>query len=347
MSYPRIYNAAVDMVDRNVAEGRGDKTAFIDPQRDADLWRACRPLQPHGQPARHLRCSTRVPRCPAAAGYRRFSRRVLGRHQGRRRAGVPQYAADERAVRLHPRRQPRQGAIHLGAAASRSCSRSSASCRSSSTSSCAAAKPPPFALSFRSELHLQAKVTEPPTPAATRPRSGSTRRAPPACPRACATCTRAPWKRRAYAASTVSACARTISSSPPPSCSSPTASATPCRFPCRSAPRTVLVPDRPTPEAGVPHAQAASADLVLRRADALRGDAGLSAGHAREQLAAPAPVRLGRRGAARPRSARHSAPSSGSTFLTASAPPRCCTSTSATARSRLQIRHLRQAGAGL
>lgn len=32
MGYPRLYNAAVDMVDRNVAEGRGDKTAFIDPQ---------------------------------------------------------------------------------------------------------------------------------------------------------------------------------------------------------------------------------------------------------------------------------------------------------------------------
>ena len=32
MSYPRLYNAAVDMVDRNVAEGRGDKTVFIDPQ---------------------------------------------------------------------------------------------------------------------------------------------------------------------------------------------------------------------------------------------------------------------------------------------------------------------------
>ena len=31
MSYPRLYNAAVDMVDRNVAEGRGDKTVFIDP----------------------------------------------------------------------------------------------------------------------------------------------------------------------------------------------------------------------------------------------------------------------------------------------------------------------------
>jgi 4-hydroxybenzoate-CoA ligase len=31
MEYPRIYNAATDMVDRNVAEGRGAKVAFIDP----------------------------------------------------------------------------------------------------------------------------------------------------------------------------------------------------------------------------------------------------------------------------------------------------------------------------
>ena len=31
MSYPRIYNAASDMVDRNVAQGRAAKAAFIDP----------------------------------------------------------------------------------------------------------------------------------------------------------------------------------------------------------------------------------------------------------------------------------------------------------------------------
>ena len=31
MSYPRIYNAATDMVDRNVAQGRASKPAFIDP----------------------------------------------------------------------------------------------------------------------------------------------------------------------------------------------------------------------------------------------------------------------------------------------------------------------------
>src|ERR1035441_6441393 len=34
MTSLRNYNAAVDFVDRNVAEGRGDKTAFIDPSRN-------------------------------------------------------------------------------------------------------------------------------------------------------------------------------------------------------------------------------------------------------------------------------------------------------------------------
>src|SRR5664280_1306337 len=34
MNSLREYNAAVDFVDRNVAEGRGDKTAFIDPSRN-------------------------------------------------------------------------------------------------------------------------------------------------------------------------------------------------------------------------------------------------------------------------------------------------------------------------
>ena len=32
MDYPRIYNAAADMVDRNVAQGRAAKPAFIDPE---------------------------------------------------------------------------------------------------------------------------------------------------------------------------------------------------------------------------------------------------------------------------------------------------------------------------
>ena len=34
MTDVRDYNAAVDFVDRNVAEGRGEKTAFVDPSRN-------------------------------------------------------------------------------------------------------------------------------------------------------------------------------------------------------------------------------------------------------------------------------------------------------------------------
>jgi len=34
MTAVRDYNAAVDFVDRNVAEGRGDKTAYVDPARN-------------------------------------------------------------------------------------------------------------------------------------------------------------------------------------------------------------------------------------------------------------------------------------------------------------------------
>src|ERR1700687_1051784 len=34
MTDVRDYNAAVDFVDRNVAEGRGEKTAFLDPSRN-------------------------------------------------------------------------------------------------------------------------------------------------------------------------------------------------------------------------------------------------------------------------------------------------------------------------
>jgi len=49
MTAPRDYNAAVDFVDRNVAEGRGDKTACVDPSRNltyGELRDACARLGP-------------------------------------------------------------------------------------------------------------------------------------------------------------------------------------------------------------------------------------------------------------------------------------------------------------
>ncbi|MDJ0947148.1 MAG: hypothetical protein QNJ30_27155 [Kiloniellales bacterium] len=33
MEFPRDYNAAVDFVDRHLAEGRAGKLAFVDPER--------------------------------------------------------------------------------------------------------------------------------------------------------------------------------------------------------------------------------------------------------------------------------------------------------------------------
>ena len=213
MSYPRIYNAAVDMVDRNVTHGRGAKPAFIDAGKDSgetltygELQIRCNRmanlLGTYGDPAR-------VPHRPAAAGYRGFSRGVLGGHQIGRRAGVPQHAADERAVRLHPGRQPRARTRHIGSSATggaahpRPAAVPQAHLRGGRRAAAVRA------LNARRSCSSRRRSSWRPTPAATRPRSGSTRRAPPACPRACATCTRAPWKRRGCAGSNAWACART------------------------------------------------------------------------------------------------------------------------------------------
>ena len=66
-------------------------------------------------------------------------------------------------------------------------------------------------------------------------------------------------------------------------------------FPMSVGATAVLLPDRPTPRRGVRGAAARAADALLRRADALRRDAGGSGLHAGERLAAAALVRLGRR----------------------------------------------------
>ena len=298
MSYPRTYNAAADMVDRNVTHGRGAKPAFVDAERDADLRRAAGALQPHGQPARHLQSGARVAHRPAAAGHGRFPGGLLGRHQGRRRAGVPEHAADDRAVRLHPRRQPRQGAVHLGAAAARG-----------------AADPGPAALP---QAHLRGR------------RRGAAVRAV-AARRAAVPSRGIPGRRHLLRRDRVLALlvgldrhaqGRAPRAFEPDGDGAPHRPAVPRRARGRSRllRRQAVLRLRPRQRhvvsdvgrrhrraaagaadagGGVPHAQALPADPVLRRADALRGHAGLPAGHARQRLAAPAPVRLGRRGAAR------------------------------------------------
>ena len=75
VSVPRDYNAAVDFVDRNISEGRGDKVAVIDEYGPSYLCRRCPPGKqgrqrdvgawpPDGTTHRHVH-----------AGYRRFSPR--------------------------------------------------------------------------------------------------------------------------------------------------------------------------------------------------------------------------------------------------------------------------------
>ena len=97
-------------------------------------------------------------------------------------------------------------------------------------------------------------------------------------------------------------------------------------FPMSVGATAVLLPERPTPEAVFEVLQARAADHVLRRADALRRDAGRSGLHAGERL------RSGCACASRPAkrcpsiSAPNGRSASASTSSTASARPRCCTS---------------------
>ena len=168
------------------------------------------------------------------------------------KAGVvpvaPQHAADDRAVRLHPRRQPRQGAVRLGAAAARG-----------------AADPRPAAvpqayLRLRRRAHRRLpcrcaascssrrRTSRPSTPAATRRRSGSTRRALPACPRACAMCIRARWRRRGCAARSASAFARTTLIYSAAKLFFAYGLGNAMSFPMSVGAAAVLLPERPTPE---------------------------------------------------------------------------------------------------
>ena len=333
MSYPRIYNAAVDMVDRNVAEGRASKPVFIDPNETLTYGELRGPLQPHGQSARHLCHPARSARGPAAAGYGRFSRGVLGRDQGWRRPGRPQHAADGRAVHLHPGRQPRQGAVHLGAAAAgraadpRQAAVPQARVRLGRRGATVRAAVPRRAAASGAELrgrrHLQRRDgllallvgldrhAERRPPRALEPDGDGAAVRPglPRHPRGRSHLFggQAVLRLRSRQRHVVSHVGRRHQ-----------------RAAARSA----------DAGAGVPHAEAASADRILRRSDAVCGDAGLS--RRARRTTAPSACACASRPArrCRPRSARPSAPSSASTYSTASAPPRCCISTSATARAR-------------
>ena len=116
---PQEFNVATYFVDRNVAEGRGGRPAFLYEDRVADLRRRPGSGQPHGQRAARARRRPGGPRVDAVPGRAGVPRHVLGRDQDRRGADSHQHGHAHRRLRLLPARQPRQGGGRLGAAAGR------------------------------------------------------------------------------------------------------------------------------------------------------------------------------------------------------------------------------------
>ena len=243
--------------------------------------------------------AARVAHRPAAAGHGRFSRGVLGRHQGRRRAGVPQHAADDRAVRLHPRRQPRARRCSSRRRCCPWCSRSWGSCRSSSTSSWRAAR------RRRSRSRCAASCSS----------SRAEFQAADTC------CDETAFWLYSSGSTGMPKGVRHVHSSPMETARLTGQQCLGMReddlvfsaaklffayglgnamsFPMSVGATAVLLPERPTPEVVFRTLKQYQPTLFFGVPTLYAAHAGLPAGHARERLAAPAPVRLGRRGAAR------------------------------------------------
>ena len=333
MDYPRIYNAAVDMVDRNVAQGRGAKPAFIDPSETLTYGE----LQARCNRMANLLATYGVPRESRIALLLLDTVDFPVAFWGAIKAGVvpvclntllttEQYAyilGDSRAQALFvsapllPVVQPILGQLpflkHVFVSGG---------------------EPPPFALSLRGELqHPGGRI---PGRRHLLRRDGvlallvgldrhAQGRAPRALePHGDGAADRAGLPRHARGRPDLSR---------PPSCSSPTASATPCRFRCRSAPPPCCCPSGrrrswcSARSSSTSRPCSSACRRSTRRCWPIRRARPRTARSACACASRPA-----RR--CRPRSARPSAPSSASTCSTASAPPRCCTSTCATARAR-------------
>ena len=113
---PRNYNAAADMIKRNLAAGRGDKAAYIDDRGSLTAMAS----SPSGSSAAATRCAPRAPtrraHPPVPARHDRLADRFPGRDQGRHRAGSGQHDADRVRLWIHARRQPGPAAHRLGRA---------------------------------------------------------------------------------------------------------------------------------------------------------------------------------------------------------------------------------------
>ncbi len=193
VTIPRDYNAAHDLIERNLRAGRAGKTAFIDDAGSVTYGelaervnRAANALKGLG-----LGLEERIMLC--AARHHRFPQRVPRRDQGRHRADRRQHAADHGGLRVHAARQPRQGAGRVRAAAADVRAAARPGCRQAAVSQ---ARDRVGQGRARQALPGAADGARPARPAsrrrppATTPASGSIPRARPARPRAPCICIR-------------------------------------------------------------------------------------------------------------------------------------------------------------
>ena len=115
---PRDYNAAHDLIERNLAAGRAGKAAFVDDRGTYTYGDLAQRVEPLRQCAAEPGCRARGARPALPSRHHRFSVGVPGRDQGRNRPGRREHAADHQGLRVHAARQPRRHAARLGGALS-------------------------------------------------------------------------------------------------------------------------------------------------------------------------------------------------------------------------------------
>ena len=171
------YNAAVDLVDRHVADGRGARIAYRD-ERGACSYERARPARRRCRPGvARARNRSRAARPHRPRRRRRLRGHVSRRHEARRRPGAAEHDAQAARLRAPGARQPR---------AARRRQRRPGAARRSGVGSTASSSPRRWPRSPRASLRRCRRFPRRPT---TSP-SGSTRPARRARPRRPSICTR-------------------------------------------------------------------------------------------------------------------------------------------------------------
>ena len=324
LSLPREYNAAVDFVDRHVAQGplrpaaRSSTTSARSPTASSQNVSPAR-----GTPCSPWACSTSSA-SPCACTTRSTSRRVFwGAIKAGRGPGSAQHPAHDRRLRVHAEGQPGSRARRERRVA-----------REAGTGRRRVSSPPPRREDERARGDCSRRLPLPSSPqprAPTTSPSGSTRRARPGRRRARSTCTRT-W-------------------SPPPCSTAPGVLGireddvvfsaaklffayglgNAMTFPLHVGATAVLMAERPTPCGRHADDEGAPADDLRRRSDALRLHPRRRLARSRRRLRPPPRQHLGGRGASRGTWASGGASASAPTSSTASARRRCSTSSSRTA----------------